>query len=89
MKKKFEKLWLFLKNTIDYDEANIAIANCPDDWSLCSMVISAWYKSNQRFVVIQMDKKETIKIRDALSAVINDMVYNKTNSADTKNRAAD
>ncbi len=75
--KEFEKIWLFLKNTC-YDEANVAIANCPNDWSMCSFVMSAWHRGKQRFAALDMDRGETVRIRDALTSVIDDMPYAKT-----------
>ena len=71
--KQFEKIWLFLHNCEYYDEVNIAIANAPNDWSICSFIISSWLDSKNKFMALQLDKEEATKIRDALSAVIDDM----------------
>ena len=72
MEKEFEKLWLTLKNT-HYDLVDIAIANCPDDWSFCSIVVSAIHQQESKFVHITVNREEAEKIRDAISKVIEDM----------------
>lgn len=71
--KEFEKIWLFLKNCMYYDEVNIAIANVPSDWSVCSVVISGWKDKENKFMSLQLSREEVEKIRDAMSAVIADM----------------
>ncbi len=74
VEEEFEKLWLFLQHTRDgWTDTNIALANCPDDWSLCSAVVSARNNKKHQIIGLLFDKEETIKIRDALSAIINDM----------------
>ena len=71
-KDNFEKIYLLLKNT-PYEESDVAIANCPDNWSLCSFNISAWHGYKNKFIHLLMNKEETTKIRDALTSVIEDM----------------
>ena len=71
-KKEFEKLWLYLKNT-NYKDANIALANCPDNWNLCSIVASATAEGSKPFIHLIMSKEETIKVRDALTKIIRHM----------------
>lgn len=69
----FEKIWLDLKNCVYYDNANCAIANCPNNWNFCSFIIHVWGKNLDKFIALQMNKEETIKIRDALTKVVDDM----------------
>jgi len=73
--KEFEKLWMTLKNT-NYELADIAIANCPDDWSFCSIIISAIHEKGSSFVHAITNREEAEKIRDAISKVIEDMPPN-------------
>jgi len=72
-KKEFEKIWLFLKGCMYYDEVSIAIANAPSDWSVCSVVISGWKNMENKFMSLQLNREEAEKIIDAMSAVLADM----------------
>jgi len=69
-KKPFEKIYL---QTVEKKSA-IAIANCPDNWALCSFVAHIWLNNGREdFARLLLNKEETVKIRDALTKVIRDM----------------
>ena len=50
MEKDFEKINLRLNNTIRCDMSSMAIANCPDDWNVCSIIASSLFDNKHDFV---------------------------------------
>lgn len=71
-KKQFEKLFLQIESG-HFSNGSVAIANCLENWKLCSLAIHKWSGKQDSFAHIFTTKEETIKIRDALTKVIHDM----------------
>jgi len=67
-KEGFEKLWLFLEKS-GHESANIAIANCPDNWKMGHVVISTHDDAHSGFAYIFFDEKELDEILKALQEV--------------------
>lgn len=75
MEEKFEKLWLELGEMKLSGKGLIVIANMPSDPSLCSIIASNETENKQNFVRLQMNREQTVLVRDALQKVINDMPH--------------
>lgn len=66
---EFEKAWLFLSD----GKSNIAIANCPDDWSLCSLVMSSHGYGAPGISRVMLTESELGEVIEALQRVKVDM----------------
>lgn len=71
-KKEFEKLFIYLGDQ-QYSSADIAIANCPDDWTTCSFIVSTHRGSLHGFVKLLMNESEVDQVIEALQKVKVDM----------------
>lgn len=70
--KEFEKLFMYFDDK-RYTVADIAIANCPDDWNKCSFVLSTWSGNHHGFAHIFMNEIELDRVIEALQKVKADM----------------
>lgn len=73
-KKEFEKLFMNFGDK-RYLLADIAIANCPDDWTKCSFVLSTHRNDHHGFVHVFIDQPELDRIIEALQKVKEDMAH--------------
>jgi hypothetical protein len=71
MGKPFEKIFLC------WDSApysySIAAANCPDDWSLCSLVLASHRGDHHDVTRVLFDPDKLKELIEALQAIQNDM----------------
>ena len=75
MKKEFEKLHEQLTILPRYESSgSMSVANCPDDWNLCSVIIATWGPDNHRnFAHGMLTGKQVDRLIEALQEVRRDM----------------